>query len=761
LKGGAEKVIPQYVEPKFNPGIPNEQKQIASQRYGEQQAVADKYKQGQQDKQLINLQVYQPQKPKPEQPKEGINFFPSFNTNPYFPPQMANMFNPYASSMLGAMYPMTVNLNKVYEINTNGPVDAHSKLNMIYEDLIPGKSVSTTFKTLGERLTQIQYIRTILFQNGDSTEINLDGNSSNSLLSHMKFLELNPFNTNRFSDNPYKGMPDGFLIYRTCYPIKRSIPNGQVTCSKDSMALNVRIYRLNTGGYLLNKEKNNKKIYEYNQWREIIFYEYIREYILKKKLCPNFVTLYGYYLCNKSGIKFDKITEINLGKPNQSGSMINPMNDLNIWEKKENDFVTNVVKGLRQLNPGHIIQRLETDKILHNIQPIQKPLDLNAYSGEVIVALTESPTYTLYTWASKIYQQEGNTRRMINTGFHSDNIWKSLIFQLMVALYVMKLHNIYIKNFSIKNNVFIKDLNIEGNIINYWKYRINGIDYYIPNYGYILLIDSNFKDFNLSTLTTVGTSASLPLGTTKTTVGTSVSIGLPIKTDTGYLTKTTETITIETISDDNFLKRNIQPTIKEDYKLDGAIFDVGNTLTTDIDNKFLQMFKEGINPNNFGPDFISEGGTPPDSSIMNILQQIYGDSETNIENYFIKYMNKFMNNRIGTYLKEQEIIHIRNDDLREFKKGQILVNEEGTGLYRFILFLETISGKAKILTKIKTSQNDPQYIDKDKEIIEEKIVQITTLFNYSLTESITQNFKINEANFNEDNLLETYNINVL
>ena len=40
---------------------------------------------------------------------------------------------------------------------------------------------------------------------------------------------------------------------------------------------------------------------------------------------------------------------------------------------------------------------------------------------------------------------------MINTGFHSDNVWRSIIFQLMVGLYVMKIHNIYIKDFSIKN----------------------------------------------------------------------------------------------------------------------------------------------------------------------------------------------------------------------------------------------------------------------------------------------------------------------
>jgi len=718
MRGGGEKIIPMFID-ENNPGKPVEQEQIFTQRYGD---VKQQHQQQQQQQYAshqprpekgeivnLNLQVKQPPKPKPDT-KDSFTMYPTItNTNPFFPAQMSSMFNPYASNMLGAMYPMTVNYNKVYEITTNGPVDKHSQLQMIYEDVIPQKSVSTTFKTVGERLTQIQYVRTILFQKGDGAEVNLDGNSANSLLSHIKFLELNPFNiNNKFSNNPYKGLPDGFLIYRTCYPIKRAEPFGKAVCSKDSMAINVRIYKLNLGGYLLNKQ-DKTKFYEYEQWREIAFYEYIREHIIKKKLSPNFVNMYGYYLCKNSCIEFDKITLLNLGKPDPNADPLNPTATLNVWDKKQNDFVTSVVNGLRNINPGHIIQKISTDQSLQNIQPVQKPADLKDYNGEVIVSLTESPTYNLTSWASKTYQQEGNTRRMINTGFYTENVWKSIIFQLMSALYVMKIHNLYIKDLSIKNNVFIKDLVLEGQVINYWKYRINGIDYYVPNFGYVLLVDSNYKDVSL---------AVVPGSTVKPT------------------------------------------SIKPEYKLDGPLFDAGNTIGsgTSIDSKLLEMFKAGIDPNNFGQDFISEGGTPPDNNILKLLGDMHKDTETDIEKYFIKYMAKFMNNRIGTYLKEQEIIHIRSDDLREFKKGQILVHEEGTGLYRFVLYLDTNNGTATVLTKNRTAQNDPQYIDKDNEIIIEKQVQITTLSNYSLTEPIVQNFKVSESNLTEENILETYNI---
>ena len=704
-KGGGEKIIPEFIEEKTNPTIPVEQREIQNQRFAEKAQTFDKQRQ-QQDKQLINLQVYQPQKPKPEQQKyDNINFNPPMNINPFYPPQYANSLMPPALSMLGSMYPMTVNVNKIYEINGTGPTSQHNKLMMIYEDILPEKTLKATFKTLGERLTQIQFVRNILFYQGDGTETSLDGSTANSLLSYMKFLDLNPYFIAKYSDNPYKGLPDGFLLYRTCYPIKRTEPFGNPVCARDAMSLNVRIYKLNAGGYLLNKQ-NNVKFHEYNQWREIVYYEYIREYIIKKKLCPNFVSMFGYFLCKKSNIDFNKISQINIDdklKLPRPEKLVNPIGYLNIYDQKQSDFVRDVTKGLRMINPGHIIQQLDAEKCLKDTQYTQKPVDLNEYNGEVIVAITESPTYTIYSWASKTYRQEGNTRRMVNTGYHNEQIWRSIIFQLMVALYVMSIHKIYIKDFSIKNNVFIKDLVSEGPVVNYWKYRINGIDYYIPNYGYVLLIDSNYKNVD----------------------------DIPNKTIT---------------------------TQQKDYKLDGSIFSGGNTIAGNEDKVIFNMFKEALNRNNFYNNFTTEGGIKPEANILTLLDKINEDKDTNIENYFINHMNKFMNNRIGTYLKEQEIIHIRHDDLKDFKKGQLLVHEESTGTYKFVLFLDVNNGEAEILTKINTSQNNPQYIDKENEMIVRKKVNITILSNYSLTEPIVQNFKPNESNLTEENILETYNI---
>jgi len=253
--------------------------------------------------QILNLQLYNPRPPRPDKPPiQPISFFPNFASTPFYPPHIANMMPPWASGM---GFP-TINVNKIYDINVNGPADTHHRLNMIYEDVLPTKHIKTSFNSLGDRLTQSNYIRTVLFPNGDGDEVGFTGDSKNSLLSHIKFLDLNPYNTYRFSDNPYRGLPDDFLIYRSCYPIQRNERDGMTMCSRNSMAVNLRLYKLTVGAYMINKQ-NKTKYTDYPQWREVAFYEYVREFIVKKKICPNFVTMHGFYTCQNSGIDFEKV----------------------------------------------------------------------------------------------------------------------------------------------------------------------------------------------------------------------------------------------------------------------------------------------------------------------------------------------------------------------------------------------------------------------------------------------------------------------
>jgi len=693
-----------------NPSLSNEQKQLYAQKMGDQQQQQQFQQQKQDQNQVLNLQLYNPRPPRPDKPPiQPISFFPNFATNPFYPPQFASMMPPW---MPGLGFP-TVNVNKIYDINVSGPADSHHKLRMIYEDVLPTKHIKTSANSLGDRLTQMNYIRSILFANGDGDEVGFTGDSKNSLLSHIKFLDLNPYNTYRFSDNPYKGLPDGFLIYRTCYPIQRNDRDGMTMCSRNSTAVNLRIYKLTVGAYKINKQ-NKTNYTDHDQWREVAYYEYIREFIIKKKLCPNFVSMVGFYTCEKSSIDFDKVSIIRNYKSGKNvnynettflqeylqkniqkqptGTSTNPSNDPNRF---------GVLNG-KQINTQQQVppqqQPIKLPATVGMRRVVQQPCDdLDAYTGSVLAVMTESPTYNFYNWASKIYQLEGNTKRMINTGFHTDPVWISLIFQLMVGLYVLQIHGIYMENFSLRNNVFVKDLSADANVTNYWKYKINNTDYYIPNFGHILMIDTNFKDIDDSQQTVFVTP------------------------------------------------------VNQKHKLNGLIYD--KTLNpVDVKNKCFANFVAAIDSNNFKADFISEGGTPPQQETLDLLSKIFSEASASganndISYYISTYMRRFMNNRIGTYLKEQEYPHVRPDDMKSAKPGEVVVLDEGNGTNKFVLFLSVDNGVANIITK------DDSSVD-----LVNKQVPITSLYNYSRHEPIAQNYKANEANLSEEAIIETYNI---
>ena len=87
-------------------------------------------------------------------------------------------------------------------------------------------------------------------------------------------------------------------------------------------------------------------------------------------------------------------------------------------------------------------------------------LDINESSKLCLIALTEAPNYNLFNWATKTYKKEllNPVHTMINTGYHSEEVWYSIIFQLLVALHVMWEKEIAFSNLTIEDNIYIKDL---------------------------------------------------------------------------------------------------------------------------------------------------------------------------------------------------------------------------------------------------------------------------------------------------------------
>lgn len=664
-------------------------------------------------KPLVDLQIYEPIRPLPKKSIDPKLYLPYYTTTPFYPPQYS----------LCQQSNLQVPIIKNYSINVTGPTTDHAKLSAIYEDILPSKQFSNTSNTLGERINIYNFVRSVFVKQGDGEDIDLEGKRENSLLNYLKFMELNPYHSSHFTDNPYKSLPDDMLIYRSCYPVRYDKYSGSVQCAINSIGINIRIYRLTIGEYNIKKQKDTG-YHNYNVWREICYYEYIREQILKRKICPNFVMLYSYYICENCNIDFDRILMLKgkYRKPQPKvitkiDSKLNIPPPIQYWylqqqqqqQAQQTQQQQTQQQAQQQAQQQQQVKQQQQQQVQMRKNPSVIPTtitieqNLDAYSGRALVALTEAPNYNIYSWASRTYKIEGNIRRMVNTGFHKSEVWYSVIFQMIVALYVLQIHKIIFRDFTIEDNIYIKDLAHHDNVTNYWKYKIDGIEYYVPNYGYLVMFDSNYKDITHSDIT---------------------------------------------LGSKNIVKKyKIYSNIFE--KDDREYFDESKLFQVSFDN-----FKNAINPNIFSKSFTNNGGNKPPEDVLDLLNKIYSaatdkNASMDIGYYIYTFMRKFLNNRIGTLLKEIEVKNVRKDDHSPFHRGQIVVHEIHNETYQFVIFLDSNNNQSRILTK-----DYPL----GKEIIEKNVTTME-LYNYSIYEQIVQDYKPTEAKLNEEDLLEIYVIN--
>lgn len=664
--------------------------------------------------------------------------------------------NPYMGYSAPAYIPPVIVKN--YNIQNDDITGEKRELAIVYEDVLPQRKFAPSYTTLGERINDYNFIRSSILNNSDGKDIDLYSTSANSLTSFVKIdvSDVNPYNSYKHSANPFEGLPRGFLLYTSGYPIRHNEKTGQVDVAKDSTSINIRLYKMLEGSWLasrtFDKQKNKSEFFNYDEWREVAFYEYIRESILKKKVCPNFINMYGYFISEKSLIDYDKL-DYGYQEPRERKeeepqyNIIKNQNADEDFDKKEmvieyedgkkptpnlipvtNDFYGNptiptyvdptgtfytqidqmmnfqtgytdygIKKTIREKADKHNNVADSTIITLDNNKTIVKA-NPKAYLGKSLVILTESPTYSIFGWASKIYIENGNVFEMVGRGYHDINQWMNVLFQLMAGLYTMQVNNILIDNFDLERNVFIKDLSFRGTTTEYWKYKINGVDYYIPNLGYLVMIDTNFKDIDIN-------------------------------------------------KDSIFIEK------ENNHKLNGKFFEKEIFTNDKMKEKAFEMFIKAFDPNNFGRYSQKFGIVQPPSEIINLMNKIISEAKTdknmNIEHYIIIYMNKFINNRTGTNLKDNEIANIRRNNKKQFKKGDILVVETRNNTFKFVLYLGSNDGKSTVITKNEKEQKD--YIIRD--------INSFSLIDYNREESIQQNYKPNEENLFEEGLLETYIIN--
>ena len=231
------------------------------------------------------------------------------------------------------------------------------------------------------------------------------------------------------------------------------------------MGLNVRIYKMSEGAMDANNYNSNIDKENFDVWREIKYYEFVREHILKNKISPNFVSIYLYKMDPDTNIDYDKINGIILQNFTQfdqishteNNNLINKLHTFNDLKGFGNTLVG--IKGKSYKSP-------------------QNKSDLTKYSNKSLFALTEAPTHNIIQWASPIYDKHGSVKRMVSTGYHTPEVWKSILFQLVYAFSVLQENNIYFKNTNLVNNVFIKDIYYNQGNVGYWIYKIDDMEYF-------------------------------------------------------------------------------------------------------------------------------------------------------------------------------------------------------------------------------------------------------------------------------------------
>ena len=570
-------------------------------------------------------------------------------TKPQFPPSFIPLYGQDGEATNHLLpYSRVINqppVQKVYNINLANPMGDHTSINRVFEDMLPGTPFTLSALTLYERKQLVDYLRNNILESADGEEMTITG-GKNSLLSYMKIMDINPYTIKK---NPYIDLPRNFLLYRAAYPVRFDEKTKTIGIAKSSMGINVRMYMMSLGD-LRCKTIGNVNTDNFDLWREVKYYNWVRETIVKQKISPNFISPILYKIDSESRIDWNKLEMIkSKGIPSETYNQL-----------KENDKLVNKKHGLLkefglfenllplQFRKSLALEGKKIKEELKKIEPEKEDVTLN--SGKVLVLLTEAPTSSFLQWCSPIYEGFGSVKKMVSVGYHSPDVWKSIIFQMVYACAVLQEQEIYIKKLSIENNVFIKDIFTDPNSVGSWIYKVDNIEYYIPNHGYILVIDSKYADIDYDK---------------------------------------------RLLRDDKVIKP-----VDQQYKMNGCIFgDAKGEYMSHISTQFKSL----IDPDNFSHAFKLKGSLKPDDSIIDLLTKISNDTSSGrIKELIPKYFREFVHNRVGTLLLKSEKDNINLLSRPNYRKGNLMIYQKKYQEYIWVIYngdMPAPSMKKKIITK--------------------------------------------------------------
>ena len=169
------------------------------------------------------------------------------------------------------------------------------------------------------------------------------------------------------------------------YPVRYDGSN--VNIAKNSMGLNLRIYSLSNlvisgAGIQTTNPVRSITWKDFDVWREIFYYEYIRDTIMKRNISPNFITLFFYAKDELSKIDYSQLNTIIQNHTNP--------NWLNLQLNNQGTAFTNNI---------NVTQELAT--LFNTSQQNFQPTVLTNYS-ETLLVVTEAPTSSLMAVLSTI-----------------------------------------------------------------------------------------------------------------------------------------------------------------------------------------------------------------------------------------------------------------------------------------------------------------------------------------------------------------------
>ena len=594
-------------------------------------------------------------------------------SSPFIPPQ----FQSYLNNFMKNFY--TPFIYKDYHINLGGPNGDHIKASLIYEDALPTPEIYSSYKTVRERNSLCEYVRGAFITSDEGEYVDFDG-GPNSLNSRLKLIQLNPYNTNLFSSNPYKNLPKGLLIYKSCYPIIYDKTSSSVQCNKTAVGLNIRVYKLTIKefivkyfnstvkmenlkiskdlGMIINKIKRELgpdaelssidsefKPNNYDVWREITYYAFIRNKINYSYICPNFVKSYCYFINKNANLSFSK-----------NGNLLK-------FDKK------------------YSISEILSDE----------------FSNSTMILLTESPNQNIFQWGSNAYVQNKGVRKMVYSGYKPEAHWKSIISQMLIIFYVMNKYCFTIREMDISANFYVKDLNVYGDNKQFWQYTIENIDYYIPNFGHLLMFDHNYKDL---------------------------------------------------VKPEN-INNNAKKVIMRD-----EFGDSESTIKETIVDNAINCF----NPNNFSGQFLEIGGIDLSPSVKELFDRVHkylidnkdelikNDKEWGI--LIRTFLLEYIHNRVGTSIRDLEVNYIIKSDSRPmpFKRGQIVILEEKYETYKILLMVENKTENNCVCVTKNDLTNKFEMNEFPRDM----------LYHFSENESIKQDGKQGEPMIGYDHIIERY-----